>query len=102
MSVACDLDAIALTAREHYAAQVFNPDAVLARMTARAEQGYNGLRLTQSRALNLQETEAARYLLRLLREENLGHTWNPAFKKGDPLRPGSAVEYPELAIHWGD
>ena len=100
MSVAGDLELIASEARERYARHIFDPDVVLKRMTERAYQGYSSLRIIQKRPLDLLDTEAAHYLLKLLREEDLRYAWRPAIKEGDPLRSHSAVEYRELEIKW--
>jgi len=86
--------------RRRIASDLFAPPAIAGVIHEAASLGYRRYRIIQAHPFDLSGTEAAQALERWLMEEQFRYVWRTTYVEGDPLRPASGTEYPELEIRW--
>lgn len=91
---------VATKALEGYAAKALDADVVLAAVTKAAADGFYACRVQFDRAVNLQETDAAKALEALLRREGFELEWPLRLVIGRENASGADVWAADLLLRW--
>lgn len=102
MKRAVKLRLLTADAREKLAAELLNPDKVLAQAAAAASQGAECLRVAVEIPADLRATTAAKTLESLLRREGFEVAWESRVLPGKANLTGADVTVFELVLRWRD
>lgn len=91
---------LSVKARNSYAAEHFDRDAIALAISERASGGYRDYRAQQSCPFDLSASKPARELEDWLEREGFRYCWQVAQEPADQLRPDSGRQFVELVIHW--
>ncbi|WP_075996621.1 hypothetical protein [Salaquimonas pukyongi] len=95
-----DMAATTEVARSAYAAELFDVEAIRRGIIEHAREGYSSYRIYQTMPFDLAQELPTQRLLVWLKAEGFQVAWQPTCEPGDPYRPLTAFEYPELEIFW--